>query len=216
MLNNSWKTALSDILNDELFINFYREILNLYEDNIIYPNKDEIFNCLDLTSFEDVNVVILGQDPYHNKGQANGLAFSVNNGVPLPPSLKNIFEEIENDLGIKNTNGDLTKWAKQGVLLLNTTLTVYENKPNSFSNSYWKVFTDEVIKKCSEKGNIIFLLWGNEAKKKKKLISDNNYILETSHPSPLSVYRGFRGSKIFSKTNEILHELGKEEINWET
>lgn len=216
MLNNSWKTALSDILNDELFINFYREILNLYEDNIIYPNKDEIFNCLDLTSFEDVNVVILGQDPYHNKGQANGLAFSVNNGVPLPPSLKNIFEEIENDLGIKNTNGDLTKWAKQGVLLLNTTLTVYENKPNSFSNSYWKVFTDEVIIKCSEKGNIIFLLWGNEAKKKKKLISDNNYILETSHPSPLSVYRGFRGSKIFSKTNEILHELGKEEINWET
>lgn len=216
MLNNSWSTALSDIINDELFKKFYSEIIYLYKDNIIYPKKEEIFNALNLTSFEDVSVVIIGQDPYHNPGQANGLAFSVNNEMPLPPSLKNIFEEINNDLGIQNTRGDLSPWAKQGVLLLNTSLTVYKNKPNSFSNSYWNVFTDEIIKKCSGKKNTIFLLWGNEAKKKKKLISNDNYIIETSHPSPLSVYRGFRGSRIFSRTNEILRSLGKEEINWET
>lgn len=216
MLNNNWDIVLSEVINSEKFNTFYNSIKEEYKREIIFPKFDDIFKAFDLTDYNDVKVVILGQDPYHGENQANGLAFSVNPEIKLPPSLRNIFMEIENDLGILNTNGDLSNWAKQGVFLLNSVLTVKKSTPGSFTNTYWEEFTDIVINRLSKRGNIVFLLWGKYAQSKEKVIEDGNFIITTSHPSPFSVYRGFRGSKIFSKTNEILKSIGSEEIDWRT
>ena len=177
-------------------------------------SKTAFYRALEETPFENVKVVILGQDPYHGAGQANGLAFSVDRGVALPPSLQNIFKELQNDLGGElRTNGDLSDWARQGVLLLNTSLSVVEGQPNSMSD-IWVSYTDRLISDIDEyKRNIIFVLWGANARRKKALIK-NNYVVESAHPSPLSAYRGFFGSKPFSKINSILTQCGSKPIVW--
>ena len=184
--------------------------------NVIYPNSADIYNSFKKTSYDDVKVVILGQDPYHEEGQANGLAFSVNNGVKMPPSLKNIFKELQDDIGGElRTNPDLTDWAEQGVFLLNSSLTVIEGRPNSMAD-IWNTFTDSINKLLNSKEKpIIFVLWGKNARNKKKLIDTNkHFIIESAHPSPLSAYRGFFGSKPFSKVNEYLISTGQVPINW--
>lgn len=216
MIGNNWDTILSDLFNSEEYNYFIKNLINDYKNFNVYPNFEDIFNCLKLCDYNNVKVVILGQDPYHQYGQANGLAFSVNKGVKIPPSLKNIFKEIYDDIGIKNTNTDLSNWAKQGVLLLNSVLTVKESMPKYYSNSYWKKFTDQIINRVSKKKNIIFILWGNDAICKSKIIENGNYILTSSHPSPLSSYRGFFGCKHFSTTNKILNEISKNIIDWRT
>ena len=213
----SWKLALNDELNSEYFRklkSFLNEEKKKYE---IFPPKDKIFSAFEFTSFDDVKVVIIGQDPYHEKGQAHGLCFSVSNGIKAPPSLVNIFKEIKNDLGIEIPNiVNLEKWAQQGVLLINATLTVRAKQAGSHQKKGWEVFTDSVIKKLSEnRKDLVFLLWGNYAKAKQKLIDENNHhVLKAAHPSPLSAYKGFFGCKHFSKTNEILKQHGKREIDW--
>lgn len=184
--------------------------------NVIYPNSADIYNAFKKTSYDDVKVVILGQDPYHEENQANGLAFSVNNGVKMPPSLKNIFKELQDDIGGElRTNPDLTDWAKQGVFLLNSSLTVIEGRPNSMAD-IWNTFTDSIIKLLNSKEKpIVFVLWGKNARDKKKLIDTNkHFIIESAHPSPLSAYRGFFGSKPFSKVNEYLISTGQVPIDW--
>lgn len=191
---------------------------NIPKQKSIYPEKKSVLKALELTPIEKVRVVILGQDPYFNIKQANGLAFSVKENIVLPPSLKNIFKEINDDLSVDNLSGDLTKWAEQGVLLLNTVLTVENGKPNSHRNKGWETFTDNLIKEVNNcNKNVVFLLWGTAAQKKKNLIDQKkHFILESSHPSPLSSYRGFLGCKHFSKTNSILKSIGEKEINWAT
>lgn len=182
----------------------------------IYPNYCDIYNAFKYFYPKDTRVVILGQDPYHEIGQANGLSFSVNNNVPLPPSLKNIFQELKDDLGGElRTNGNLSDWAEQGVLLLNSALSVYAGKANSMSD-LWEPFTDDVIRLINEQNEpVIFILWGNNARKKKTLINaDKHYVIESAHPSPLSAHRGFFGSKPFSKANQYLKKIGKPEIKW--
>lgn len=180
----------------------------------IYPPKYHVFRAMELCPLDKVKVVILGQDPYHGPGQANGLAFSVNKGITLPPSLRNIFKELESDLRIKNTYGDLTSWAKQGVLLLNTVLTVEEGKPGSHYDIGWEKYTDNIIRHLNKKEDIIFVLWGSKAKAKKLLIDEEkHYILESAHPSPLSC-QGFFGCRHFSKINDILVSINKKIINW--
>ena len=183
----------------------------------IYPPEKEIFKAFELTAPENTKVVILGQDPYHNFNQANGLCFSVNEKQLLPPSLKNIFKELEDDLGIKNyKHGDLSSWAKQGVLLMNTSLTVEKGKPGSHLKFGWEQLTDQVIRSFNKKMKIVFVLWGKSAAKKKELINeDKHFILEASHPSPLSCHKGFFGCNHFSKCNNFLKTSGKEEINWQ-
>ena len=184
--------------------------------NVIYPNSADIYNAFMKTSYDDVRVVILGQDPYHEEGQANGLAFSVNNGVKMPPSLKNIFKELQDDIGGElRTNTDLTNWAEQGIFLLNSSLTVIEGRPNSMAD-IWNTFTDSIIKLLNNKEKpIVFVLWGKNARNKKKLIDTNkHFIIESAHPSPLSAYRGFFGSKPFSKVNEYLISTGQVPIDW--
>jgi len=200
---------------------YFQNLMNFveeeYQSKTIYPSKENIFNCFEIVDFNKVKVVILGQDPYHGAFQANGLAFSVQKGVKLPPSLKNIFKELEDDLQVRNIiNGDLTTWAKQGVLLLNATLTVEESKPGSHQKKGWEEFTDAVIDVLSTKrDNLVFVLWGSYAQKKGKMIDkEQHLVIETAHPSPLSVYRGFYESKPFSKINNFLNEKGKEPIDW--
>lgn len=189
-----------------------------YNKNTVYPNPKDIFRSFDMCPFDDVKVVIIGQDPYHGPKQANGLCFAVHTDITVPPSLKNIFKEIESDLGIitDKTNGDLTRWAKQGVLLLNATLTVRASSPGSHQDKGWEIFTDAVIKKLSdEKEKLVFILWGNYAKKKGVVIDrDKHLVLESQHPSPFSAYNGFFGCKHFSKTNQYLKENGFGEIDW--
>jgi len=185
-----------------------------FESKIIYPKKEDIFNAYNLTPYEDIKVVIIGQDPYHNEGQAQGLAFSVPKGFKLPPSLVNIYKELKDDLNIENKNGDLTKWANQGVFLINTALTVEKNNPMSHSKIGWYDLVVDSIKEISKRDFVIFLLWGGEAKKFKKYISNNHYIIESAHPSPLSCYRGFYGSQPFSKINNKLKENKLKEIDW--
>ena len=182
----------------------------------IYPSSKDIFRAFELTSFKNVKIIILGQDPYHGPNQANGLAFSVQENVPIPPSLKNIFKEISEDLEIeKRLSGDLTNWANQGVLLLNTCLTVFPGRPGSHSNLGWQEFTDSVIRAVDTKDRIVFILWGSYARKKKELLCNNkNLILEAPHPSPLSAHRGFFGCKHFSKTNQFLNEHKIKKIDW--
>ena len=192
--------------------------LERYAQKQIFPPAKLIFNAFDSCPFEQVRVVILGQDPYHGIGQAHGLCFSVNDGVKIPPSLQNIYKEISSDLGIETSpTGNLERWAKQGVFLLNATLTVQANMAGSHQGKGWERFTDEVIRKLSkERENIVFLLWGSYAQQKESLIdSSKHLILKTVHPSPLSAFRGFSGCKHFSQTNEYLRRNGLPEINWQ-
>ncbi|MDP5039156.1 MAG: uracil-DNA glycosylase, partial [Candidatus Gracilibacteria bacterium] len=217
-IDNKWEKIINKEFGKEYFENITNFLENEYKNNkIIYPKKDDILNAFRLCSLDDLKIVILGQDPYHGKNQANGLSFSIKNGNKIPPSLKNIYKELNNDLGIEiSNNGDLSLWAKQGVLLLNTTLTVEEKKPNSHSKIGWQFFTDNIIKEINlNKKNIIFILWGDFAQKKENLIDNSkHFIIKSSHPSPFSAHRGFFGSKVFSQTNNILTKLGKKNIDW--
>ena len=187
-----------------------------YKTKTIFPPYENIFDALRFTDYDDVKVVILGQDPYHGLGEAHGLSFSVKKGVKMPPSLLNIFKELYLDLGIKRTNTDLTDWAHEGVLLLNSIMTVEKDKPLSHKDKGWEIFTDTIISKLNDRNDpIIFILWGSFARSKKELITNSNHkIIESAHPSPLSASRGFFGSKPFSKTNAYLKSLNKEPINW--
>lgn len=213
---NIWHQKLNDEFNKNYFLTLSTFLEKAYQQDTIYPLKDNIFNAFKMTDFDQVNVVILGQDPYHQPGQAHGLSFSVEENVKLPPSLKNIFKEIEADLGIKNQTGNLTKWAKEGVLLLNSFLTVKESSPMAHAKSGWEIFTDSVLKALNEKETpVVFLLWGAPSQKKEVLITNPKHvILKSVHPSPLSAHRGFLGCKHFSKTNEILKKNSLLEINW--
>lgn len=217
MIGNSWDVVLKNIWDSKGFWTFYKSIEKLYDNNVIYPEKNNIFAALKLTPYEKVKVVIIGQDPYHGEKEAHGLSFSVQKGVKIPPSLKNIYKELSNDLGINNTDsGDLTSWTKQGVLLLNSVLTVEKDKPNSHKNIGWELFTNEVIKKLNmHEEPIVFILWGNFARSKKEFITNKKHlILESAHPSPFSANYGFFGSKPFSKTNEFLINNNYKPIDW--
>lgn len=216
-IEKSWKEVLKDEFLSPYFEKLKQKLIAAKHHGEVYPPGFLIFNAFNLTSFDDVKVVIIGQDPYHGKNQAMGLSFSVPNGVKIPPSLQNIYKEIYNDLGIKEPNsGDLTYWAKQGVLLLNATLSVQANLANSHSSFGWQQFTDAVIKQISDKKqNVVFMLWGNFAKAKSCLIDTNKHlVLHAAHPSPLA--RGaFFGCKHFSIANEYLTKNGKTEIDWD-
>ena len=218
MIGNDWDNKLSVIWNSEGFKKFMSIINHEYDTKTIYPPKDDIFAALKNTPFKDVKVVIVGQDPYHGEGEAMGLSFSVHDGIKLPPSLKNIYKELEDDLGYKPVNsGDLTKWTKEGVLLLNATLTVVKDTPNSHAKLGWDKFTDYVIKVLNEKEEpVVFILWGNFARSKKEFITNKRHlVIESAHPSPFSARNGFFGSKPFSKTNEFLKKNNIKEIDWD-
>ena len=215
---NAWLEPVGRVFCED-FISDIESKLIQNKDNkvVIFPPNNLIFRALDLVSFEDAKVLILGQDPYHGFGQANGLSFSVNKEISIPPSLRNIFIELKNDLNIPiSSHGDLTYWAEQKVLLLNSSLTVESGKPNSHEKLGWEKLTNKIINQLSKRGNMIFVLWGKSAQKKITLIDQkHNKILETSHPSPLSVNRGFFGCKHFSKINKILSQEGASEIDWQ-
>lgn len=214
----SWKKVLEKEFSEKYFIDLVDFVKSEYKKSTVYPPARFIFNAFELTPFEKVKVVILGQDPYHGPNQANGLAFSVNSEVKIPPSLINIYKEIESDLGIKTVNkqGDLSTWAKQGVLLLNATLTVKANQAGSHQNKGWERFTDTVIKTLSErKENLVFILWGSYAQKKGLVIDENKHlVIKSAHPSPLSAYNGFFGSKPFSQTNAYLIFNNQDPVVW--
>lgn len=216
IINKTWDTVLADEMKKEYFRNLGIFVKNEYKHKTIFPPYENIFDALRFTDYDQVKVVILGQDPYHGLGEAHGLSFSVHNGVKMPPSLLNIFKELKSDLGINRTSTDLTDWAKQGVLLLNSIMTVEMDRPLSHKNKGWEVFTDNIIKYLNEREKpVIFILWGNFARSKKTLITNSRHkIIESAHPSPLSASRGFFGSKPFSRTNNYLKEFGWEEINW--
>lgn len=217
MIGNDWDDELKVIWNSSNFNKFYNSIIKLYDKETIYPPKDYIFNALKLTPFKDVKVVIVGQDPYHGEGEAHGLSFSVQDGIKIPPSLQNIYKELESDLGIKPAiTGDLTKWAKEGVLLLNAVLTVKKDTPASHKGMGWEPLTDYIIRKLNCKDTpVVFILWGNFARSKKVYITNPKHlIIESSHPSPFSAYSGFFGSKPFSKTNTFLKQNNIKEIDW--
>ena len=215
---NSWNEMLKDEFSKEYYVKLRSFLKDEYSTKVIYPPMYDIFNALKYTSYEDVKVVILGQDPYHGEGEAHGLAFSVKPGIPVPPSLRNMYKELKDSLGcyIPN-NGYLVKWAKQGVLLLNTALTVRKDMANSHRGKGWEIFTSEVICKLNLREKpVIFLLWGNNAKEKIQLINTNfHHVLTTVHPSPLSASRGFFGCGHFKKANEILVSMGDREIDWQ-
>lgn len=218
-LEQSWKEKLEGEFEKEYFTTLATFVKKEYQDGVVYPAPKNIFRAFDLCSFEQVKVVILGQDPYHGAGQANGLAFAVDENTKLPPSLQNIFKEIESEYGhpmSAGSNGDLSRWARQGVLLLNATLTVRAHTPGSHQDQGWEQFTDEVIHKLSEKKeNLVFLLWGNYAKAKGAHIDRTKHlVLEAAHPSPFSAYNGFFGSKHFSTANEYLASHGEHPIDW--
>ncbi len=217
MIGNDWDEKLKNIWDSLEFKEFYKKVMHEYELKEIYPPKDYIFNALRLTSYKDTKVVIVGQDPYHGEGEAHGLSFSVQKGVKIPPSLKNIYKELYSDLGIvPEDNGDLSKWAKQGVLLLNSVLTVEKDRAASHRDIGWDALTDYIIKLLNLKEEpIVFILWGNFAKKKAKLITNEKHLIITSaHPSPLSASRGFFGSKPFSKANNFLVNNKLKPIDW--
>lgn len=216
-IEESWKKQLQSEFEKDYFINLTNFIRNEYSTKQIFPPAKLIFNAFEHTPFDKVKVVILGQDPYHNDGQAHGLSFSVNDGIQFPPSLINIFKEINTDLGIPiPKSGNLTRWADQGVLLLNATLTVQAHQAGSHQNKGWENFTDAAIKKLAdERENIVFLLWGSYAQKKAAFIDANKHlILKSVHPSPLSAHRGFFGNKQFSQINEYLISKGLTPIQW--
>ena len=218
MIGNDWDEKLKVIWDSPGFHKFYQSILKLYQTKEIFPPKDYIFRALELTSFKDTKVVIMGQDPYHGVGEAHGLSFSVPKGIKIPPSLQNVYKELEDDLEIKpKGDGDLTGWAKEGVLLLNAVLTVEKDHAASHRNLGWELLTDYIIKILNTKDEpVVFILWGNFAKQKAKYITNpKHYIITSAHPSPLSAYSGFFGSKPFSKTNNYLKEHHIKEINWQ-
>ncbi len=217
MIGNTWDEILSKEYNEEYFKDLIDFIKKEYKEKTIYPKQNEVFNAFRYTDYDKVKVVILGQDPYHGPKQAEGLSFSVSNEVLKPPSLKNIFKELESDLKIPFPEANSLKpWAKQGVLLLNAVLTVEEHKPTSHKDKGWEHFTDDVIKILNDREKpVVFILWGAYAKAKKGLITNpNHYVIESAHPSPFSARNGFFGSKPFSKTNEFLKNNNIEEINW--
>ncbi|MNO20064.1 Uracil-DNA glycosylase [compost metagenome] len=218
ILNNDWAPDLEQEFTKPYYLQLREFLIDEYRTNSIYPDKYDIFNALHYTSLADTKVVILGQDPYHGPGQAHGLSFSVKQGIGTPPSLQNMFKELQDDLGcfIPN-NGHLLKWAQQGVLLLNTVLTVRAHEANSHKNKGWEHFTDKVIETINRKNEpVVFLLWGSHAQKKAELITNPRHVLIRSpHPSPLSAHRGFFGSKPFSRANEFLRKMGLQEIDWQ-
>ena len=217
MIGNKWDILLKDEIKKEYFINLMDYIKEEYKNKTIYPKQSEVFNAFRYTDFDEVKVVILGQDPYHGPNQAEGLSFSVSNEVLKPPSLKNIFKELETDLGIHFPEcNSLKPWAKEGVLLLNAVLTVEEHQPTSHKNKGWETFTDEIIRIINKKEtSVVFILWGAYARAKKELITNPKHlIIESAHPSPFSARNGFFGSKPFSKTNEFLKKNGIKEIDW--
>lgn len=216
MINKKWDVVLEDEFKKDYFKNLGIFVKSEYKTRRIYPEYRDIFNALRYTDYDEVKVVILGQDPYHGDHEAHGLSFSVREGVKMPPSLLNIFKELYNDLGIKRTRTDLTDWAKEGVLLLNSIMTVVKDTPLSHKGKGWEIFTDKIIEKLGEREEpMVFILWGSYARSKKELIKNKNHlILESVHPSPLAAARGFFGSKPFSKTNEFLKKNGMSEIHW--
>ena len=216
MINKKWDIILKEELKKEYFKKLGIFVKKEYKTKIIFPPYKNIFDALRFTDYNEVKVVILGQDPYHGLGEAHGLSFSVKEGIKIPPSLLNIFKELNNDLGIKRIKTDLTDWTRQGVLLLNSIMTVEKDKALSHKDKGWEIFTDEIIRKLNErKDPVIFILWGNFARSKKALITNKQHkIIESAHPSPLSASRGFFGSKPFSKANKYLKEMNKQEINW--
>ena len=216
MIGNDWDIVLKEEYEKAYFLKIKDIVRQEYQSKTIFPPANRVFYAFRMTSYKDTKVVILGQDPYHGLGEANGLCFSVNEGIMMPPSLKNIYKELYDDLGIKRTSTDLSDWAKSGVLLLNSVLTVEKDKPASHKFVGWEEFTDNVIKKLNEKETpIVFILWGNFAKSKAKYITNPKHlIISSSHPSPFSVNYGFYGSKPFSKTNAFLRQNGLKEIEW--
>ena len=216
-LDNDWDEILKDEFTKEYYLKIREILKDEYFSRTIYPPMHDIFNALKYTPFKDTKVVILGQDPYHEPGQAHGLSFSVKKGIKIPPSLVNIYKELNTDVGMKiPSRGDLTSWAKQGVLLLNATLTVRQGQANSQQRIGWSIFTDNVIKMLNESPRpIVFLLWGGNARSKKAYITNKHHlILESVHPSPLSAYNGFFGCRHFSKANEFLKSTNQPQINW--
>ena len=217
MIGNNWDKLLEDEYKKEYFVNLIDFLKKEYKEKTIYPKQNEIFNAFRYTSYDDVKVVIIGQDPYHGPKQAEGLSFSVSNDVLKPPSLQNIFKELQSDLGIPfPEHNSLIPWAREGVLLLNAVLTVEEHKPASHSKIGWEMFTDHVIEILNKREKpIVFILWGAFARSKKTLITNpNHYIIESAQPSPFSARNGFFGSKPFSKTNEFLKKNNIKEIDW--
>lgn len=216
MINKKWDIILEEELKKDYFKELGVFVRDEYRHHVVFPEYKNIFNALRYTDYDEVKVVILGQDPYHGDGEAHGLSFSVQEGTPMPPSLKNIFQELQDDIGVKRSSSDLTDWAKNGVLLLNSIMTVVRNCPLSHKDKGWEIFTDTIIQKLNERETpIVFILWGKYARSKKVLITNLKHkIIESVHPSPLSVYRGFFGSKPFSKTNQFLEENGMTGINW--
>ena len=216
MIGNDWDEKLDVVWKSEGFKKFMSVIKHEYETKTCYPEYKNIFHALRYTPYSNVKIVIIGQDPYHGEGEAHGLSFSVQDGVALPPSLQNIYKELYNDLGIKNTRGDLTSWAKEGVLLLNSILSVEKDKPLSHSKLGWQLLTDHIIKILNQKEEpIVFILWGSYARSKKEFITNKKHlIIESVHPSPLSASRGFFGSKPFSKANEFLKKNNIKEVDF--
>lgn len=216
-MQTDWNPILRQEFNKPYWVELQNYILDQRASHMVFPAHPDVFRAFHLTSFATLKVVILGQDPYHGVGQANGLCFSVSPGVSFPPSLRNIFKELEDDLGVsKPQSGDLAAWAEQGILLLNTTLTVRQGAPASHQGKGWETFTDEVIRCISQKKEkIVFVLWGASARRKKSLIDVTKHTcIESVHPSPLSAYRGFFGSKPFSRINQLLRQQGITEIDW--
>ena len=216
-IGNDWDERLAGEFEKPYYLELRQFLIEEYRHHVVYPDMHDIFNALKYTSFSDTKVVILGQDPYHGPGQAHGLCFSVRKGVEPPPSLVNIFKELMSDVGIaRPAHGELTCWAKQGVLLLNTVLTVREHEPNSHKGKGWEILTDRIISELNNKQTpVVFLLWGANARSKKTLITNPLHVkLETVHPSPLSAYNGFFGCRHFSKANAILEASGQTAIDW--
>lgn len=216
MVTKNWDNVLKDEYNKDYFKRLRSFLKKEYSTKICYPKKEEIFNALKYTNYEDVKVVILGQDPYHGENEAHGFCFSVRSTVKRPPSLNNILKELYDDLKIVRKENELTSWAEQGVLLLNSVLTVVKDTPLSHRGIGWEEFTDSIIKKINEKDStVVYILWGSYARSKKYLITNpKHYVIESAHPSPLSANKGFFGSKPFSKTNEILIKNNIKPINW--
>jgi uracil-DNA glycosylase len=216
-MHDSWKKALAPERDKPYFKKLLEALKKEREEHVVFPQKDQVFTALKMTPLDDVKVVILGQDPYHNYGQAHGLAFSVPVGTPIPPSLANIHKELEDDIGCPRPNhGNLECWATQGVLLLNTTLTVRAHEAGSHADFGWEKFTGRIVELLANQGHpVVFILWGRHARSKARVIDVNdNYIIESAHPSPLSAHNGFFGSKPFSKANEGLDFMGVDRIDW--
>ena len=216
-LGNDWDKILENEFKKDYYLKIRNFLKSEYSSYTVFPSMYDIFNALKYTAYSDTRVVILGQDPYHEIGQAHGLSFSVKKGIKIPPSLVNIYKELKSDIGMEIPNhGELTSWANQGVLLLNATLTVKEGQANSHQSIGWSIFTDEIIKKLNDRNEpIVFILWGGNARSKKKYITNSNHlIIESAHPSPLSAYNGFFGSRPFSRANEFLILNGYPPINW--